>query len=89
MITKIKIEKVNCNKSKLVALAEITIDNIYTVRNIRIIDSIKGLFVAMPSYKIDDGYVEIFSIIDYEKKNDICNQVLAEYLLMQDGENNV
>lgn len=86
MITEIEIKKTNCTESKLVALAEIIIDNMYEIRNIRIINSKKGLFVAMPSYKKDNGYMEIFSIKDYNQKNDICNQILAEYLLIKESE---
>jgi stage V sporulation protein G len=51
-ITEVRIfKKANYDK-KLRAFATITIDNCFVVRDIKIIDGSKGLFVAMPSRRL-------------------------------------
>jgi stage V sporulation protein G len=39
---------------KLRAIAEVTLDGVFVIHNVRVIESSKGLFAAMPSY-IDRG----------------------------------
>ncbi len=51
-ITEVKIRRRNIGEGKLKAYVSITIDNAFVVRDLRIIDGKKGLFVAMPSMKV-------------------------------------
>lgn len=51
-ITETKISLVNKPNSRLRAYASITFDNSFVVREIRVIEGKNGLFVAMPSRKI-------------------------------------
>lgn len=51
-ITEVKIRRRNLGEGKLKAYVSITIDNAFVVRDLRIIEGKKGLFVAMPSVKI-------------------------------------
>lgn len=53
-ITDIRIRKV-AKEGKLKAVASITIDGEFVVHDIKIIDGEKGLFIAMPSRKTNDG----------------------------------
>lgn len=53
-ITEVKIFLKEGQDKKLKAYATITFDNMFVVRNVKIIDGNKGLFVAMPSRKLKD-----------------------------------
>lgn len=51
-ITEVRIFSKEGKDKKLKAYAAVTFDNAFVVRNIKIIESSKGLFVAMPSRKL-------------------------------------
>jgi len=53
-ITEVKIFLKEGQDKKLKAYATITFDNMFVVRNVKIIDGNKGLFVAMPSRKLKE-----------------------------------
>ncbi|MCW8130752.1 MAG: septation protein SpoVG family protein [Planctomycetota bacterium] len=53
-ITEVKIKLVEKQDDKLLAFASITFDFCFVVRDIKIIQGARGLFVAMPSRKITD-----------------------------------
>jgi stage V sporulation protein G len=54
VVTEVKIKLVPKSESKLLAFACITLDRSFVVRDIKIIQGNKALFVAMPSRKITD-----------------------------------
>ena len=54
-ITEVRIFSKESDDKKLKAFATITFDDCFVVRNIKIIEGTKGLFVAMPSRKIKEG----------------------------------
>ena len=43
------------NEDKLKAYATITLDNCFVVRDLKVIQGLSGLFVAMPAKKRKDG----------------------------------
>jgi len=53
-ITEVRIFLKEGNDKKLKAYATVTFDNAFVVRNIKVIEGQKGLFVAMPSRKLKD-----------------------------------
>ena len=53
-ITEVRVFTREGNDKKLKAYATITIDNAFVVRNIKVIEGNRGLFVAMPSRKIKE-----------------------------------
>lgn len=53
-ITEVKIFLKEGQDKKLKAYATLTFDNIFVVRNVKVIEGTKGLFVAMPSRKLKD-----------------------------------
>jgi stage V sporulation protein G len=53
-ITEVRIFLRESEDKKLKAFATITFDDAFVVRNIKVIEGTKGLFVAMPSRKIKD-----------------------------------
>ncbi len=54
-ITEVKIFLKESADRKLKAFATVTFDNVFVVRNIKIIEGSKGLFVAMPSRKMKES----------------------------------
>lgn len=53
-ITEVRIFMKEGQDKKLKAYATITLDNSFVVRNVKVIEGQKGLFVAMPSRKIKE-----------------------------------
>jgi stage V sporulation protein G len=53
-ITEIKVFLKEGQDKKLKAYATLTFDNMFVVRNVKVIEGNKGLFVAMPSRKVKD-----------------------------------
>ena len=53
-ITEVRIFTREGQDKKLKAYATLTLDNAFVVRNVKVIEGNKGLFVAMPSRKIKD-----------------------------------
>lgn len=51
-ITEVRVKLVSGKNDKLRAFCSITIDNDFVVRDLKVIDGVKGPFVAMPSRKI-------------------------------------
>lgn len=54
-ITEVRIFMRQGTNAKLKAFATITFDNAFVVRNIKVIEGNKGLFVAMPSRKLEEA----------------------------------
>lgn len=53
-ITKVRISLNSDGKGKLKAIASMILDDVFVVKDIKIIDGKKGLFVAMPSAQITE-----------------------------------
>ena len=78
-ITDIRIRKV-AKEGKLKAVASITIDGEFVVHDIKIIDGDKGLFIAMPSRKTNDGeYHDIAHPINSETRERLQKSIVTEY----------
>ena len=77
-ITEVKVKKLD-RPDSLKALASITIDDVFVVNSIKIIDGRNGLFVAMPSKKIGEKYMDISHPITAEWRQRINTAVLSEY----------
>lgn len=78
-ITDVRLRKLD-NGTKMKAIASITIDDAFVVREIRVIEGQNGLFVAMPSRKIPSGeFRDIAHPINSETRQMIQNIILEEY----------
>ncbi len=67
-------------EGKMKAVASITIDNVFVVHDIKIIDGANGLFIAMPSRKAQDGeYRDIVHPINQETRSFLQNLILSKY----------
>lgn len=53
-ITEVRIKLTERRQDKLRAFCSITLDNAFVIRDLKIIEGPKGLFVAMPSRKLTD-----------------------------------
>ena len=77
-ITEVKVFPVNDEKLK--AYATITFDDCFVVRDLKIIHSNNGLFVAMPSKKQKDGtYRDTAHPLNTETRREIESKILEEY----------
>lgn len=88
-ITDVRVRKVVTN-SRMKAIATITFDDCFVVRDIKVIDGQEGLFVAMPSRKSADGqfrdvahpirqeFRDVFESKIIEVYNQIKDEVPAE-----------
>ena len=65
---------------KLKAFVNVTFENVFSVKGLRIISSKKGLLLCMPSRKVEDGTQrDIAHPISKEFRTQLENEVLAEY----------
>ncbi|MBN2096984.1 MAG: septation protein SpoVG family protein [Candidatus Omnitrophica bacterium] len=71
-ITEVRIFLRDNPSTKLRAYATITFDNAFVVRNIKVIEGNKGLFVAMPSRRIEEPCPKCGS--KNARRSKYCNQ---------------
>ncbi|MEE1182791.1 MAG: septation regulator SpoVG [Treponema sp.] len=78
-ITDVRIRKVE-GEGKLKAYVTITFDDCFVVHNVKIIEGVAGLFIAMPSRKTASGeYKDVAHPISPDFRNAIQKKVLDEY----------
>ncbi|MCQ9207801.1 MAG: septation protein SpoVG family protein [Omnitrophica bacterium] len=75
-ITEVRIFLRDNPATKLRAYATITFDNAFVVRNIKVIEGNKGLFVAMPSRRVEEPCVKCGAKNSLRSK--YCNQCSAQ-----------
>ena len=78
-ITDVRVRKVE-KEGKMRAVVSITIDDEFVVHDIKVIEGVKGLFIAMPSRKAADGeFRDIAHPINSETRERIQSIILDEY----------
>lgn len=78
-ITDVRVRKV-AKDSKMKAVVSITIDDVFVVHDIKVIEGEKGLFIAMPSRKSTDGeYRDIAHPINSGTREMLQNLILKAY----------
>lgn len=78
-ITDVRIRKVE-REGKLKAVASITIDDVFVVHDIKIIDGAKGMFIAMPSKQSSDGtYRDVAHPISTEMREELRTLLVKKY----------
>lgn len=84
-ITDVRVRKV-AKDSKMKAVVSITIDDVFVVHDIKVIEGEKGLFIAMPSRKSTDGeYRDIAHPINSETREILQNLILKAYSEAKDA----
>ena len=78
-ITDVRIRKID-QDGKLRGVASITIDDVFVVHDIKVIQGDRGLFIAMPSRKTANGeYKDVAHPISPEFRNELQDKILAEF----------
>ncbi len=78
-ITDVRVRKMT-QDSKMKAIVSITIDDEFVVHDIKVIEGEKGLFIAMPSKKANDGeYRDIAHPINSATRDKIQTIILESY----------
>lgn len=80
-ITDVRVRKISSeNSSKMKAIASITIDGVFVVHDIKILEGEKGMFIAMPSRKSSDGeFRDIAHPINTETREMLQTLILEKY----------
>ncbi|MFQ5823598.1 MAG: SpoVG family protein [bacterium] len=76
------------NEEKLKAFVNVTFDDVFVVRGMKVIKGNNGYFVSMPSRKLTDGsYRDIAHPIRNEFRQKLEKEILLEYqkILEQEG----
>jgi len=78
-ITEVKVFPVT-DGEKLKAYATIVFDNAFIIRDLKVIEGLKGLFVSMPSRKRKDGtFRDVVHPLNPETRRMIEERVVAAY----------
>lgn len=78
-ITDVRIKKVD-SEGKVLAVASITIDSVFVVHGLRVIEGQDGLFVVMPSKKTPTGeFKDIAHPLDQTTRTYIETKVLEAF----------
>lgn len=79
-ITDVRVRLLQKEDSKLKAVASITIDNVFVVHDIKVIEGSQGFFVNMPSRKTPEGeYKDVAHPLDTATRDNITKLVLDAY----------
>ena len=79
-ITSVTVRKIKKENSRMKRIASVLIDDCFAVHDIRIIDGDNGLFIAMPSKKVnDERYEDICHPINAETRKMFEDKILEEY----------
>jgi stage V sporulation protein G len=87
VITEVRIKLCEANSERLLAFCSVTFDNSFVVRDLKIIEGTKGVFVAMPSRKLTDRCFKCSSKNHLRAR--FCNQCgakLDEHRAMRDND---
>ena len=87
-VTDVRVRRI-AREGKMRAVVSITIDKVFVVHDIKVIEGEKGLFIAMPSKKSADGeYRDIAHPINSETRNMLEEIILKSYeecVLQEEG----
>ena len=68
------------NEGKVKAAATLTIEGVFVIRGVRLVDGSKGMFISMPSRKTAEGeYYDICFPIKNETRLQILDAVTTAY----------
>lgn len=78
-ITDVRVRKLT-KEGKMKAIVSITIDDVFVIHDIKVIEGEKGLFIAMPSKKATDGeYRDIAHPINSATRDAIQKIIMEKY----------
>jgi len=83
-ITDVRVRKI-AKEGKMKAVVSVTFGDEFVVHDIKVIEGEKGLFIAMPSRKTNEGeFRDIAHPINTETRNKIQELVLEKYENMEE-----
>ena len=78
-VTDVRIRKI-IPDGKMKAIVSVTLNDMFVIHNVKVVEGHNGLFVAMPSTKTPDGeYRDIAHPINSEARDIIQSAVLEAY----------
>lgn len=78
-ITDIRVRKMTSD-GKMKAIVSVTIDNMLVIHDIKVIEGVEKMFVAMPSRRNAEGeYKDIVHPITSQLRETLQNAILAKY----------
>jgi stage V sporulation protein G len=78
-ITDVRVRKIT-SQNRMKAVASVTFDDVFVVHDIKVIESDKGLFIAMPSKKTPNGeFKDIAHPINTDTREEIQAAIIAKY----------
>lgn len=78
-ITDVRVRKLS-DEGKMRGIVSVTFDNCFVVHDIKIIEGQNGLFIAMPSRKINEGeFRDIAHPINSATRNEMQEEILKAY----------
>ena len=78
-ITDVRVRKIS-KEGKMKAVVSITLDNVFVVHDIKVIEGDKGLFIAMPSRRSSDGeYRDVAHPINTSTRERLQAVILEAY----------
>lgn len=85
-ITEVRIRRHRSEDGKLKAFASVVFDSAFVVHDMKIIEGVKGLFVAMPSRKRPDGsHEDIAHPVCREFRRRISEALISRYLEQEEN----
>lgn len=79
-VTSVEIRRVQSGEGKVKAICSVVFDEMFVVHDLRVVEGIKGVFVAMPQRKSAEGkYQDIAHPITAEAREAIQKAVLHAY----------
>lgn len=86
-ITEVKVFPAKDTTGRLKAYASIVLDKDFIVRNLKLIEGTKGLFVSMPSRRRKDGsFRDIVHPLNADMRKKIEESVIVEYNNLAENE---
>lgn len=77
---KAEIKKIFEDQDKLRAVASVVLDDCFVVKNVRVVDGAKGLFISMPSRRNVKGeFSELCFPLSAELRRELSDAVLQAY----------
>lgn len=87
IISTIKIKKLVNTGSKLIGIADITLDDMIVLHDIKILSNNGDMFLAMPSKKVSTGFKDIVHPINVETRSKIEEILYELYDVVLKSEN--
>lgn len=85
-ITDVRVRKIS-DGGKLKAVGSVSFDGQFVVHDIKIIEGINGLFIAMPSRRTKDGeFRDVCHPITSEFRSEVENEIYKAYKELPDEE---